>query len=57
MDTLQKILKLILLGAVLIGPSGCATSDSDLDYTRKTLDTSGDNSYHGWNNPPKENSE
>jgi len=56
MDSLLKILKIILLGTLLIGQSGCATSDADLDYTRKTMDdSSGDSSYHGWNSVPKDN--
>ena len=54
MDSLLKILKLSLLGILILGPSGCATSDDDLDYTRKTIDNSGDSSYHGWAAPPKE---
>jgi len=58
MDSLFKILKLVLLGIFVLGPSGCATSSEDLDYNRKTIDTSSsDNSYHGWSAPPKEKSE
>lgn len=57
MDSLFKI-KIILLCVILMGQSGCATSDSDLGYTRKTMDNSaGDNSYHGWTAPPKETSQ
>ena len=54
MDSLSKIQKLALLGILIMAPSGCATSDSDLDYKRNTIDNSGDTSYHGWNAPPKE---
>ena len=54
MELLLKTLKLALLGLLLLGPSGCATSDEDLNYSRKTIDESGDNSYHGWSAPPKE---
>jgi hypothetical protein len=58
MDSLSKILKLAMLGLLILGPSGCATSDDDLNYTRKTIDdSSSDNSYHGWSAPPKEKSE
>jgi len=58
MDSAFKILKLILLAVLIMGPSGCATSDEDLNYTRKTIDdSSSDNSYHGWSAPPKEKSE
>jgi hypothetical protein len=58
MDSLSKILKLFMLGLLILGPSGCATSDDDLNYTRKTIDdSSSDNSYHGWAAPPKEKSE
>jgi hypothetical protein len=45
--------RLLLLAAVLAVPTGCATSDADLDYTRQpSPDTtsSGDTSFHGWNN-------
>ncbi len=49
---------LLVLGAFMLGLSGCATSDEDLNYTRKTIDDSGgDNSYHGWSAPPQEKSE
>jgi len=55
MDFLLKILMIVLLGGLIIGQSGCATSDSDLGYNRKTVDdSSGDTSYHGWAAPPKE---
>jgi len=55
MDSLSKLLKLLLLGLLIVNLPGCATSDEDLGYTRKTLDTSDtDNSYHGWSAPPKE---
>jgi hypothetical protein len=54
MDFLFKILKVVLLGSLFLSQTGCATSDEDLDYTRKTVDTSGDSSYHGWAAPPKE---
>ena len=54
MDSLLKILKILLLATLVMGQSGCATSDDDLNYTRKTIDTSGDTSYHGWSAPPKE---
>ncbi len=58
MNSLLNFVKLLLLVAFVLGPSGCATSDSDLDYTRKTLDDSGgDSSYHGWSAPPKEKSD
>jgi hypothetical protein len=58
MNSLLKILKVTLLGIFLIGQTGCATSDADLGYTRKTIDDSpGDNSYHGWTAPPKETSQ
>ncbi len=57
MDSLYKILKIVLLGLLVTNLSGCASSDDDLDYTRKTVDTSGDNSYHGWNSVPKETSQ
>ena len=57
MNSFLKILKLALLGILVMASSGCATSDEDLNYTRKTIDDSGsDNSYHGWNSVPKENS-
>ena len=58
MDSAFKILKLVLLAALITGTSGCATSNDDLDYTRKTIDdSSSDNSYLGWSAPPKEKSE
>jgi hypothetical protein len=45
-------LKIFLLLALLLLQVGCATTESDLDYTRDTSSApkSGDNSYHGWNN-------
>jgi len=55
MDPARKILMILLLGVSLAGLAGCATSDSDLGYSRKTIDdSSGDSSYHGWAAPPKE---
>jgi hypothetical protein len=58
MDLLLKTLKIVLLGLLLLSPTACATSDEDLNYTRKSLDDSGgDSSYHGWSAPPKEKSE
>ncbi len=40
----------LFLAAGLVILPGCATSDSDLDYTRdKSSDNPGDHSYHGWN--------
>lgn len=51
MDILLKILLLLAFPLLL---AGCATSDDDLNYTRKTIDNSGDNSYHGWAAPPRE---
>ncbi len=44
--------RLLALAVILLAPTGCATSDADLDYTRQPApDTSsGDNSFHGWNN-------
>ena len=45
------ILRLLVLAAVLFAQSGCATTDSDLDYTRDqpTDEAPKDHSYHGWN--------
>ena len=41
---------IILATALLVALPGCATSDSDLNYTRdKPSDNPGDHSYHGWN--------
>jgi len=54
MDFSIKILNLLLFVLLAVNVSGCANSDSDLDYTRKTIDNSGDSSYHGWSAPPKE---
>jgi hypothetical protein len=40
----------LFAAALLVGLPGCATSESDLDYTRdKPSDNPGDHSYHGWN--------
>lgn len=54
---LLKFLGFVLLGTIVLGLSGCASSDSDLGYERKNLDNSGDPSYHGWNSVPKETSQ
>ena len=54
MNSLLNFMKLVLLAALIFGQAGCANSDSDLDYSRKTIDNSGDSSYHGWSAPPKE---
>jgi hypothetical protein len=41
---------LLLLAAFLLAQSGCATSDSDLNYQRdQAPDQTKDHSYHGWN--------
>jgi hypothetical protein len=47
------LLRLLLLAAAVAAQAGCATSDADLDYTRQPppdATTSGDTSFHGWNN-------
>jgi hypothetical protein len=45
------VIRLLVLTAVLLAQTGCATSDSDLDYTRDkpTDEAPKDHSYHGWN--------
>ncbi|MCE0484604.1 MAG: hypothetical protein LV479_10250 [Methylacidiphilales bacterium] len=57
MKNAWKILILLLVSGIVLGQTGCATTDSDLSYTRKTLDNSGDTSYHGWNSVPQETSQ
>jgi hypothetical protein len=48
---LPNALRTFLLLALLLAQAGCATTESDLDYTRDTqVQKAGDNSYHGWNN-------
>jgi hypothetical protein len=48
--TFCAIAWLLLTTAAIILP-GCATNESDLNYTREkpTTDAAGDHSYHGWN--------
>ncbi len=45
------VIRLLVLAAVLLAQTGCATSDADLDYTRDkpTDEAPKDHSYHGWN--------
>lgn len=47
-----RFLHILLLLAVLLMQAGCAETESDLDYQRDSPvpKSSGDNSYHGWNN-------
>jgi hypothetical protein len=44
-------LRLLVLAAVILAQTGCATTDADLDYTRDkpTDEVPKDHSYHGWN--------
>jgi hypothetical protein len=45
-----NFLRILLLLTLLLVQVGCATTESDLDYTRdKPASTQGDSSYHGWN--------
>jgi uncharacterized lipoprotein YajG len=45
-----NFLRILLLLALLFVQVGCATTESDLDYTRdQPVPKQGDNSYHGWN--------
>jgi hypothetical protein len=45
------LIRLLVLAAVLLAQTGCATSDADLDYTRDQPSDAPpkDHSYHGWN--------
>ena len=47
---MSNLLRTILLLALLVAQAGCATTESDLNYTRdQPVQKDGDNSYHGWN--------
>jgi hypothetical protein len=58
LDGLSKALKIVLLGGLIIGQTGCATSEEDLGYTTAASKAAAaqqnhtpDNSGNGWNAP------
>jgi len=51
MESVMRKLKLILLGALILGQVGCATSDADLGYTPHAADndiSTNSSQSHGW---------